>query len=40
MGKIKEMYNIRIKYGHLETQQVQVGWTTGSCDDKSMGTRP
>jgi hypothetical protein len=39
MGKIKKKYNIRKKYGHPGTQQAQVGWNSGSCDDKSMETR-
>jgi len=39
MVKMHETYNIRIKYEHLETYQAQVHRTSGSCDEKSMGTR-
>jgi len=39
MVKMHETYNIRIKYEHLQTYQVQVQRTLGSCDGKSMGTR-
>jgi hypothetical protein len=38
MGNIKEMHTIRIKYGYLQTHQAKVGRTSGSSDEKSMGT--